>query len=213
MPKTSDYSKGFIYKIVCNDITIPNTYTGSSVDWVKRKANHKSCCNNTESLAHNKYLYKFIRENGNWENWKMVKVCDYACETKFQLESEERKYMELFKSDLNKNIPTRTQKEYRLNNKDHLDLMTKMYCEENKEEINAKRKLYRETNAELLNEKQKTYYLNNIKKIKEREQKPYICACCNKSLSTQHKSRHEKSKHFLKFILLKGDQPAHELVV
>ena len=31
MPKSADYSKSFIYKIVCNDITIPNTYTGSSI--------------------------------------------------------------------------------------------------------------------------------------------------------------------------------------
>ena len=41
MPKTADYSKGFIYKIVCNDITIPNLYVGSSTDWVKRKCQHK----------------------------------------------------------------------------------------------------------------------------------------------------------------------------
>ena len=50
MPKSADYSKGFIYKFVCNDITIQNTYVGSSTDFTKRKSCHKSACNN-ENLS------------------------------------------------------------------------------------------------------------------------------------------------------------------
>jgi len=31
MPKASDYNNGIIYKFVCNDVDVPNTYVGSTV--------------------------------------------------------------------------------------------------------------------------------------------------------------------------------------
>ena len=111
MPKSSDYKNAFIYKFVCNDIFVINIYVGSSVNWIKRKAQHKHCCNNEHSESYHKYLYQVIRENGGWDNWTMIKLCDFPCDTKFQLEAEERRYMELLKADLNKQVPTRTKKE------------------------------------------------------------------------------------------------------
>ena len=114
MPRNStDYSKGFVYKFVCNDITVLNTYTGSSVDWVKRKCSHKSTCNNENSKEYNKYLYSFMRENGGFSNFTMLKICDFPCNNRFELESEERRHMEILQSDLNKQVPTRTKKEYK----------------------------------------------------------------------------------------------------
>ena len=95
MPKTTDYSKGFIYKIVCNDITIPNLYVGSSTDWVKRKCQHKSACNIEGNAKYNYFVYQFVRENGGWDDWRMIKICDFPCQKKIELELEERRYMEI----------------------------------------------------------------------------------------------------------------------
>ena len=74
MPKTADYSKGFIYKFVCNDVSIPNLYVGSSTDFTKRKSKHKSACNNNNDRAYNYYVYQFMREHNGFENFTMLKI-------------------------------------------------------------------------------------------------------------------------------------------
>ena len=138
MPKASDYSKGFIYKIVCNDINVLSTYTGSSVNWIKRKTNHKSDCNCLTSARYNRHVYEVMRTNGGWDNWTMLKICDFPCNTKFELEAEERRHMELLGSDMNKCIPTQTQKEYRDLNKNKIKQKDKKYQQDNKDKINAR---------------------------------------------------------------------------
>ena len=45
-----------------------------SVNWVKRKCGHKSRCNNVIGKEYKKYLYKFIPENGGWDNLTMIKI-------------------------------------------------------------------------------------------------------------------------------------------
>ena len=65
----------------------------------------------------NLYVYKFIRDNGNWENWDMCMIEEYKdCENKLQLLKKERYYIETLKCKLNINIPSRgikeIQKEY-----------------------------------------------------------------------------------------------------
>ena len=121
MPKSANYSKGLIYKFVCNDITIPNIYVGSSTDFTKRKSQHKSACNNENDKSYNLYVYQVMRENGGWSNFTMLKICDYPCENKFELELEERRYMELLKSDLNKVKPGRTKHEHYMDNKTEIN--------------------------------------------------------------------------------------------
>jgi len=167
MPKTADYSKGFIYKFVCNDITIPNTYVGSSTDFTKRKSNHKSACNNDRSPRYNLYVYQFIRENGGWENWTILKICDYPCQNKFELELEERRYMELLKSDLNKQKPGRTKHEHYVDNKIKIDQKIREYNKIHKE------------------------------KIKARQNTVDCCPTCGCNYTHSNKSRHLKSKQHI----------------
>ena len=64
-------------------------------------------------------------------------------------EIEERKYIELLKSDLNKYVPGRTKKEYR---------------EDNKDNILKQRKQYYETHKDKILENMKTYYNNKKNK-------------------------------------------------
>ena len=47
MPKLpTDYSKTIIYKLVHNeDYDNANIYIGSTTDFIRRKNNHKNCCN------------------------------------------------------------------------------------------------------------------------------------------------------------------------
>jgi hypothetical protein len=127
MPKREiDYSKTVIYKIVCNDLTVKDCYVGSTTDFRKRKTQHKhSCiCSNEKN---NLKVYNFIRDNGGWDNWTMVLVEEYPCDTSLKAHARERHYIEQLNANLNKNIPTRTRTERRQNPNSNDALYDKEY--------------------------------------------------------------------------------------
>ena len=75
MPRTPiNYQNTIIYKIVCNDLTITESYVGSTTDFRRRKSQHKSSCNTINNSKYNQKNYIFIRENGGWENWTMLEI-------------------------------------------------------------------------------------------------------------------------------------------
>ena len=73
-------------------------YIGSTKDFDKRKIDHK---NNIRYENQPKYyikLYVFIRENGGWDNFDMVKICD--CEENDRIKMEQY-HMDFIKPSLN----------------------------------------------------------------------------------------------------------------
>jgi hypothetical protein len=75
MPKLPiDYSKGFIYKLCCLDVNVKDIYIGSSTNFKERRKGHKKRCNNEKQKSYNIYVYKFIRDNGGWDNWTMIEL-------------------------------------------------------------------------------------------------------------------------------------------
>ena len=72
--KKVDYSNGIIYKLTCNDISIDTIFIGSTTSFRSRKNTIKNQVNNPKNKEYNSYQSKFIRENGGWDNWKMVLV-------------------------------------------------------------------------------------------------------------------------------------------
>ena len=77
-----DYQKTIIYKICCKDLTIQDIYIGSTTNFKQRKRQHKNCCCKEGNLHYNEHKYKFIRDNGVWENWDMILVKNVSCETR-----------------------------------------------------------------------------------------------------------------------------------
>lgn len=147
MPKKIiDYTNTIIYKIVCNDLEIKGCYVGHTTNFIKRKQNHKYRCNNESDKFYNMLVYKTIRENGGWNNWSMIMVEEIKCNNKLEVEKKERYWIEELKSDLNKIIPTRTQKEYRNDNKEQIKEKKKEYYEKNYEQ--NKEKLYEKFECE-----------------------------------------------------------------
>ena len=108
---TERYKKGFIYKLVCNDTSIKENYIGSCCNFNRRKAQHKLDCNNINSQGYNNYKYKFIREHGGFENWSMILIKEFPCNSKRELEKEERVQLELNGGKLNTNRPFITDEE------------------------------------------------------------------------------------------------------
>jgi len=116
------YTRGKIYKIVCNETN--EVYYGSTIqkyvsDRISRHKNRKNC-RSRQILDRNNYYYELIE--------------DYSCNNKKELETRERWYIENNEC-INKFIPTRTKKEYYENNKETMVEKQKEYYQQNKERI------------------------------------------------------------------------------
>ena len=158
----SCYDNTIIYKICCKNVNIKDEYIGHTKNLIRRRSEHKSNSNNEKGEKYNLKLYKHIRENGGWVNWTLVQIEAYPCNNINEARARERYYIELLKPSLNCDIPNRTSKEYRIDNKKKICERDKNYRKTNKAELAEKSKLYRENNIE----KSKIYYKNNIERSK-----------------------------------------------
>jgi len=179
MKKPTDYTKGLIYKIYCNDETITDVYIGSTVDFKPRRRKHKYNCYNEKSPGYNCKVYKFIRDNGGWSNWTMIELYKYPCSNKIELKQEEDRMMIELKSTLNKMRACRNLTEYRNDNREMLNKKSAVYRAENRETIKKRSAEYRAKNRESINMKSK-------EKIK--------CINCGCIRSSYNISTHMKSK-------------------
>ena len=100
MPKKviNDY---VFYKIVCLDNSIELCYVGSTADFIKRRCAHKSNCKNENHKMYNSKIYTAIRENGGWDNFKIIQIATKQQLTKREAEYIEEDYRKELKADLN----------------------------------------------------------------------------------------------------------------
>ena len=128
-----DYQKTIIYKFVCDDLSITDIYVGATTDMIRRKAGHKKCCNNPNDKHYNFKIYQSMRKMAGL----IIGQCQRLKNTHAIIKPNRlsaRDIGQSFKSaNLNKLIPSRTQKEY---NNDH------------KEQISEREKIHREANQE-----------------------------------------------------------------
>jgi len=220
MPK---YENSVIYKIKHNeDYDDNDIYVGSTSNFKNRKNQHKTACNNEKNKDFNLPVYQYIRDNGNWNNFVMIPIEEYPCNSKNELEIKERYHIDLLRPSLNKNIPGRTYKEYYEANKEQILEMNKNYREDNKKQIAEKikkryednkqikteyNKKYREANKEILNQKNKEYNEANKeknktyqKKYRNDNKKKVICDHCGCEVRKQGLNAHEKTKKCINFV-------------
>lgn len=109
-----DKKIGVVYKICCNDDNISDIYIGSTRNFLHRISHHKYYCNTPYSNKYNRLVYRFIRDHGGWDNWKVVpiRLFDVICD--MDLLKIERWYIENYVPSLNQQIPYRTNEEYRI---------------------------------------------------------------------------------------------------
>lgn len=188
-----NYKKAMIYKIVPKDNN-DYCYIGSTCNFIKRKSQHKGACNKPNDKGYNTPLYKHIRDNGGWEEYEMVLVEYYPCETKLELHKRERECKIEHNDNLGCSIPCRTQKEYCKDNKAKLAKKDKEYREKNKEKQAKKDKEYYQANQEILIKKSKEYYEANKEKITEQRKEKKECPICKMYICKGNFPRHAKSK-------------------
>jgi hypothetical protein len=95
-----DFRDSVVYQIYCLNPIITDVYVGST-NFTVRKKNHKYSCKKSCYK-----VYKFIRDNGGWENWNMVIIKKYPNLTeRYQLFKKERKWIKKMNPTLNKTTP------------------------------------------------------------------------------------------------------------
>ena len=161
--KAIDYSKTVIYKIQHIEKE-EILYVGSTTDFITRKSQHKSDCNNIKCKAFKCKVYKMMRENGGWEEFKMIEIEKFPCNDKREAEKRENEMMKELKSNMNTRRSFATEEEmkerhkkYRENNKDKIS----EYSENNKEKRKERDKEYRENNKDKRKEYRREYFEKN----------------------------------------------------
>ncbi len=180
-----DYSKTIIYKLCSNDLDITDIYIGSTCNFHRRKASHKNTCYNESKKSYNGKVYKYIRDNGGFENWNMIQLEEKSLENKREKEALEREWIEKLKPSLNSYIPTRTDKEY---------------YQDNKEKIKERVKKHRELNKDKINEHNRKYHQDNREKILKQNKEKITCEC-GSIFRKNEIARHQRTKKHQSFIL------------
>jgi len=110
----TDYSNTVFYKIYCNDATVSDIYVGHTTNFEKRKSAHKRTCIKANNPSHHLKVYKFIRANGGWDNWRMDMIGFHNCTDHSEARKIEQNYFETLHATLNsieplpKHNPTQT---------------------------------------------------------------------------------------------------------
>ena len=175
-----DYGKTFIYKLCCRNPTILDIYIGHSTNFKQRNIGHKSDCNNINRKQYNQYKSKFIRENGGYENWIMIKLYDFPCISKREAEAEECKTMIELGATLNS----------------HRAFITEKEKKEYQKEWNDKK--YQNKKTEII-EKVRNYRQNNKTKISEKAKVKVNCNFCNCEVNKSSLNKHQKTLKCMKF--------------
>ena len=171
----TDYSTRPVsfYKFVCQNEEIQSSYVGHTVDFTKRKGHHKKCCNGDSYKSHNTPIYKIIRDNGGWDNWRMIEIESRLVKDKREAERIEQEWIDNLKSNMNtrKAFGGETKEEYytqyRIDNIDRLKEQIKQYYIENADKKREYNKQYVIENADKIKEQQKQYYIENADKRKQ----------------------------------------------
>ena len=185
------YGTSVIYKIFCKDESITECYVGSTTDLNRRKSQHKSSCTNKNSIDYNRPVYRYIRDNGGFDNWIFEVLENYPCRNKEQLVFRERYWFEKLSATLNSCYPQRNREEWEEQNKEHLKEYRKEWYLENKEERKEYGKKWRGNNKEKIKDINREY--NSRPEVKERLKQKVQCECgC--VVSRKYLSTHRKSK-------------------
>ena len=171
MPKKpSDYSKCVIYKLVCYDTTLTDCYVGHTTNFTQRKRFHKNAYFNENHPNHPCPVYAFMKEHGGWENFVMLQMEEFPCETKREAEIREEFWRKELNATLNAHQAFTTIEERRIQvnkgsvkfrnkNPTYMKDYNKEYRNANREKIFQQKKAYRQANREKINLYDREYRL------------------------------------------------------
>jgi hypothetical protein len=172
-----DYSQGKIYKIISTDCDL--VYYGScAIPLNIRLSIHKSDYKSfLEGRFHYLTSFELIKQN----NYEIVLVEDYPCDSRKELELREGEYI---KNNVcvNERVAGRTHKQWE---------------QDNRETLLQKKKQYYQDNYETIRERKIQHYQSNWERIREKQKEKIICEFCGFEGQKNKLPRHQKSKRCL----------------
>lgn len=205
MPKDDiDYSNTIFYKIYCTNNSVSDIYVGHTTNFVQRKYYHKRACNNDRDSNHNLKVYKFIRSNGGWNNWRMDIIGFHDCDDHYQARKVEQQYFESLNATLNSIAPLPKPKEHVKKEKKEKKEKRIWQCEVCNIVCHTEKQfnIHNETKKHKQMESQKDVNIdmesgNTSNDIKGNNSKIFFCSDCDYSTSrsTDHKKHLLTKKH------------------
>lgn len=134
-----DYQKSKIYKLYSPSKNL--VYYGSTVQTLSQRLNehisrHKKYTNDNNYCA---FVRSFLVLD--CEDYKIELVEEYECNNKQQLLKKEAEYIKINEC-VNKEIPLRTKKEWKIDNADKIKEQDKQYRIDNADKIREQQKIY-----------------------------------------------------------------------
>lgn len=163
---SSQIKKACVYKLVCKNPEIKDMYIGSTKNIHQRAYNHYLTSNNPTSKEYNKKSNVYIRENGGWDNFELIKLCDVEYTEIKELRKKEQEYIDTLKPTLNKSRAYNYDgyaQIYRDSRKEQKSESNRKYYLKNKQRLQDYKKIYRAKKKEELKK------LKEIEKIKQEE--------------------------------------------
>ncbi len=171
-----NYSQGKIYKIVGNDQVYYESTCEPTV--ARRMATHRGVYRQYQKGNHN-FVTSFACLEDDDCYISLIEL--YPCNSKDELHARERYFIE--NNDcVNKNLPGRTLKEWKIDNKDKIREYKKEYRTVNKEKIKEQKKEYRTVNKDKIKQKHdcecggKFTHKNKAIHIKTKKHQQYLRA-------------------------------------
>ena len=166
-----DYNNGKIYTIRSHQTV--GFYIGSTIQPLcKRLEGHKKAYK--QYLKDNNKQYCSSYEILKFDDCYIELLENFSCENRDELHKREGEMIRLnIDVVVNKCIPGRTDKEWRIDNKEKIRQNSKQHYETNKEKIRQNSKQHYENNKEHYKEKFKQYQIDNKEKLKEQKKQYY----------------------------------------
>ena len=112
---------------------------------------------------------ELVRKHGGFENWFYERLDSKPCTTSLEARTELRRHFDASPPTLNKQLPTRTPKEYSKGEKNRA--VQKEYREEHREQIRMEQAAQYQKNRERLLIKRREYFLANRELCNDRVKK------------------------------------------
>ena len=149
MNDNNKYQNGKIYKIISQNHPELVYFGSTTQNLCLRMAGHRRDFKKNNKNITSKQVLQF-------EDAQIILVINFPCNSKEELNSKEADYIKNNEC-VNKTIPTRTKKEYYLDNKEQF----KQYYLENESKLREKRVKYLENNKDEINLRRRNKYKEN----------------------------------------------------
>jgi hypothetical protein len=170
---------------------------------------HKHACNIETDKKHHLNVYKYIRENGGWDNWVIRPLEEFKCETTIQSRIREQYWVDsknaklnMFKAYISEEQRKIQDRQYDLDNKDRIRERKQKYYINNVEQ----KKQYYEDNKEHIKEIHANHYQSkkiqvceDAKQYRKKHSNMILCEC-GSNFKEYQESKHKKCKKHKDFI-------------